>query len=172
MEKLESNKIWQKFLIKNKIKSKSQKANLIRICKNYGIEKIPVFTNNESQSFISKIKFEVMSGLEIDRDYIESMIVSHFKVVDYVTKDSTIVFYRSKKFLSSQTWKNIRFKVLSISNKCQLCGASPDDGAVLSVDHIKPRSIYPELAVDIKNLQVLCMDCNSGKGNMYIKDFR
>ena len=36
---------------------------------------------------------------------------------------------------------------------------------MLEVDHIKPRSTHPELALDFDNLQVLCHDCNQGKGN-------
>ena len=34
----------------------------------------------------------------------------------------------------------------------------------ITVDHIKPRSKYPELALEIENLRVLCRSCNSKKG--------
>src|SRR5262249_39926358 len=30
-------------------------------------------------------------------------------------------------------------------------------------DHIKPRSKFPELELELGNLQVLCADCNLGK---------
>jgi hypothetical protein len=42
----------------------------------------------------------------------------------------------------------------------------------IHVDHIKPRSSYPELELDIKNLQVLCRDCNLGKSNTCETDLR
>lgn len=56
--------------------------------------------------------------------------------------------------------------------RCQCCGASQKDGAVLHVDHIKPRSKYPELEFDVNNLQVLCADCNIGKSNIDETDWR
>lgn len=39
------------------------------------------------------------------------------------------------------------------------------DGMVMHVDHIKPRSLYPHLALDIANLQIMCNECNVSKGN-------
>ena len=56
--------------------------------------------------------------------------------------------------------------------RCQCCGNSPKTGAVLNVDHIKPRKKYPELALDINNLQILCEECNHGKGNWDETDWR
>lgn len=55
---------------------------------------------------------------------------------------------------------------------CQCCGANPSTGAVMNVDHIKPRRIYPELALDVNNLQILCHECNHGKGNWDMTDWR
>lgn len=40
------------------------------------------------------------------------------------------------------------------------------------VDHIKPASRFPDLALDLENLQVLCNDCNMGKSNDDYTDFR
>ncbi|MFC6439812.1 HNH endonuclease [Bowmanella sp. JS7-9] len=34
---------------------------------------------------------------------------------------------------------------------------------MLHVDHVKPRAKFPELALDINNLQILCETCNLGK---------
>jgi hypothetical protein len=70
-------------------------------------------------------------------------------------------------------WRQVRFEALRLSNgACCLCGARAKDGAVLHVDHIKPKSLHPELAFDADNLQVLCADCNLGKGNRSDDDFR
>lgn len=56
--------------------------------------------------------------------------------------------------------------------RCQCCGASAVQGAVMNVDHIKPRKTHPHLALDIDNLQVLCNECNHGKGNWNTTDWR
>ena len=79
----------------------------------------------------------------------------------------------SSDFLQSKAWKRLRLEAFkAYGNKCQCCGASPSSGASLNVDHIKPRRLYPELALDLKNLQILCGDCNEGKGNWDMSDWR
>lgn len=81
--------------------------------------------------------------------------------------------YPSRKFYNTPEWKQLRYRALRlIGNVCMLCGASPKTGAVIHVDHILPRSIYPERAMDIDNLQILCETCNLGKLNRDATDFR
>jgi hypothetical protein len=78
-----------------------------------------------------------------------------------------------KTFYERQEWKALRYRVLrNNGNKCLSCNRTNLDGVILHVDHIKPRSIYPELALTESNLQVLCADCNFGKSNKYSDDFR
>lgn len=79
----------------------------------------------------------------------------------------------SPEFLNSYAWRQLRMKVLMhYGARCQCCGASPSTGAVMNVDHIKPRKLFPRLALDFDNLQVLCGDCNAGKGNWAQTDWR
>lgn len=79
---------------------------------------------------------------------------------------------QSKAFLKSQAWRTLRYRALvKYGAKCLCCGASPPD-VVLHVNHIKPRVRNPELALDIDNLQILCAECNQGKGARYEDDFR
>jgi 5-methylcytosine-specific restriction endonuclease McrA len=67
----------------------------------------------------------------------------------------------------------LRYKALRMaSGRCECCGASPADGIRLNVDHIQPRKRRPDLALDPWNLQVLCDDCNAGKGNWDESDWR
>lgn len=68
---------------------------------------------------------------------------------------SSEVFYRSKE------WKKFRFHVLSRRQKvCVICKSQHE----IQVDHIKPRSLYPDLAFEESNMQLLCKTCNEGKG--------
>lgn len=79
----------------------------------------------------------------------------------------------SESFYSSRAWKILRYKALELhGNNCQCCGASPKDGAKIHVDHIKPKSTHPELSLDLRNLQILCADCNIGKINQFQTDWR
>lgn len=79
----------------------------------------------------------------------------------------------SDSFLESYEWRKIRMEVLKRDGAvCACCGATRIDGVKMHVDHIKPRRIYPELALDITNLQVLCEVCNHGKGNWDMTDWR
>jgi len=76
-------------------------------------------------------------------------------------------------FYRSDDWRQIRYQALKrYGRECVCCGAKPGNGIVLHVDHIKPRSKHPELELDLDNLQILCADCNLGKGNTDSIDYR
>lgn len=83
--------------------------------------------------------------------------------------------YLAKHFLTSDSWQELRFRFLKVTPQvCVLCGAKGPlmgGNAELHVDHIKPRSIYPELSLEFSNLQMLCKPCNFGKGNLDDTDF-
>ena len=76
-------------------------------------------------------------------------------------------------FLATYEWRNLRIKALNLyGRRCMCCGDTPENGAIMNVDHIKPRRHYPELALDIRALQILCGPCNHGKGNELETDYR
>jgi 5-methylcytosine-specific restriction endonuclease McrA len=75
-------------------------------------------------------------------------------------------------FLQSDQYRRVRFEVLKKHGyKCQCCGATGHERRI-EVDHIKPLSRYWHLRADRNNLQVLCHDCNVGKGARTVHDFR
>lgn len=79
----------------------------------------------------------------------------------------------SDAFLSTYEWRKLRMEALKkYGPKCMCCGATPATGAVMNVDHIKPRKLFPSLALSLDNLQILCHDCNHGKGNWDQTDWR
>ncbi|MAE22015.1 MAG: hypothetical protein CMK92_06240 [Pseudomonas sp.] len=76
---------------------------------------------------------------------------------------------RIELLTSSREWVEIRRLVLSVlGRRCLACNAIDS----FEVDHIYPVSIYPDKALSVSNLQVLCSDCNSDKSNKTIEDFR
>lgn len=77
------------------------------------------------------------------------------------------------KFFNSREWLSIRYEAFAkCGSSCLVCGRNRKHGITLHIDHIKPRSKYPELALDPNNLQVLCKDCNIGKSNKDEIDWR
>ena len=79
-----------------------------------------------------------------------------------------------KAFYLSDAWRALRYRALKLHGAaCQCCGATAkSSGRPLHVDHIKPRSKFPHLELEITNLQVLCEDCNLGKSAHDDTDWR
>lgn len=76
-------------------------------------------------------------------------------------------------FYQSFEWRRLRMQILEQRGaRCECCGRVAMDGIKINVDHIKPRKRYPSLALDPTNLQVLCDECNHGKGNLFETDWR
>ena len=46
---------------------------------------------------------------------------------------------------------------------CQICGYREIE--IMEVDHIKPKSIYPELQFEMNNMVTLCPNCHRRKTN-------
>lgn len=104
-----------------------------------------------------------------DKVHIAPRIIKKVRAQQVKTKS----FESTAEFLYSYEWRKVRMVALTrYGAKCQCCGATPSTGAVMNVDHIKPRLIYPELALNVDNLQILCHECNHGKGNWDMTDWR
>lgn len=81
--------------------------------------------------------------------------------------------YSYDGFYESREWRELRYKALVKNGAvCQCCGATRASGAIIHVDHIKPRSKFPELMLSLDNLQTLCEACNMGKSNKDATDWR
>jgi 5-methylcytosine-specific restriction endonuclease McrA len=89
-----------------------------------------------------------------------------------------VVSWRDK-FYKSWEWRTLRMEVLKHSGPvCSCCGAERGDinaageKVKICVDHIKPISKFWHLRLDRSNLQVLCDECNQGKGAWDETDWR
>ena len=68
-------------------------------------------------------------------------------------------------FYGSPEWRAIRTEVIREHGRvCMSCCRHILQDDDLTVDHIRPRSMHPELSLVKDNLQVLCRACNSSKG--------
>jgi 5-methylcytosine-specific restriction endonuclease McrA len=65
-----------------------------------------------------------------------------------------------RQFLKSPEWRALRATVLAeMGSVCVKCGSTEQ----VQVDHIFPRSKFPELALERTNLRPLCWPCNKSK---------
>lgn len=77
-----------------------------------------------------------------------------------------------KSFYESWEWKTLSYNVkLNRGRRCECCGAAPPEVRIVT-DHIKPLRHFWHLRLQEDNLQVLCDDCNMGKGSRDQTDFR
>lgn len=85
-------------------------------------------------------------------------------------------FIASPEFLQTSDWKRARYMALRANDgRCELCGRNKHQlprGEYLCADHVKPRAKYPELALDLHNIQIICTAENLGKGNIDETDWR
>lgn len=99
--------------------------------------------------------------------------IKHYARLVRDRSPSVCVNSTRKDFYDSRAWKILRYQAFEkYGNRCQCCGATVEDGVSLHADHIKPKSTNPELALDINNIQILCLDCNVGKINQWDTDWR
>lgn len=79
---------------------------------------------------------------------------------DWVTSD---------QFLKSDVWSRLRYDIREADEDgcCKACGSDRK----LNVDHKYNRRDFPQRALLWSNLQLLCAECNKGKGNRYNTDW-
>lgn len=75
--------------------------------------------------------------------------------------------------LKQDDWKALKKRVFeTYGYRCMKCHHLHSIKKFVNVDHIKPRKLFPDLAFDFDNLQVLCGRCNKEKGNLHCTDYR
>jgi len=79
-----------------------------------------------------------------------------------------------ERFYASPEWRITREKFLRTRRKsngyyvCDICQGTIWQDRDVTVDHFKPRSKFPDLALDITNLRVAHRRCNSSKGDIIV----
>jgi hypothetical protein len=125
--------------------------------------------NEKASSALGKSRLDVEALKTLAQQQVPPSQPQSSRPRSFIRKE----YATSKAFLDSFEWRQLRMVVLKkYGAKCQCCGATPATNAVINVDHIKPRRLFPELALDENNLQVLCGPCNHGKGNWDMTDWR
>lgn len=75
----------------------------------------------------------------------------------------------AKRFYTSPEWKLLRKQIIKLhKNICKNCEKVLTEKSDITIDHILPRSKFPDNALEMENMQILCRSCNSSKGNKII----
>lgn len=108
-------------------------------------------------------QFAHLMGLKVKGDHCEWLFHLYNDNEHHLVRRGDNSFYRTKE------WKKLRREVFKEYGKwCMKCGSQYN----ICVDHIKPRSLFPELEMCFDNMQVLCDMCNLLKSNRHCEDYR
>lgn len=66
-------------------------------------------------------------------------------------------------FYQSKSWRNLRRAKIQASPLCEVCKRNGIITIGFICDHILPRRFFPELSMNINNLQTLCRSCDQRK---------
>ena len=75
---------------------------------------------------------------------------------------------RTDDFYRSKAWLRFRYGIEKARGRvCQECWTPVPKPQKLHADHIYPRSTHPQLALDPRNIRLLCTSCHSRKTAQY-----
>jgi hypothetical protein len=78
-----------------------------------------------------------------------------------------------RDFYESWEWSRLAYdSKKQMGRRCALCGKTPEHGVAIHSDHIKPIRHHWHLRLDPSNIQILCVECNRGKGSRDETDWR
>jgi hypothetical protein len=121
---------------------------------------LTIESNKHNEILLTKVK---IANCKEELKILENEI--RIKVQGLLNEEK-LNFILSEHFYNSTDWKLIRGQaLLKFEKVCVYCGSFEN----LSVDHILPRSKFPEKALELSNTQILCIKCNSSKGNKIFK---
>lgn len=146
------------------------------VARHFGVtERIPEFSKKHARKLLCEFLLQDRKNKTTFIRVFAAAIQKRFAAQKYSPSEHEIVICNlpAPKFYQSKEWRNLRYHTLRHhGNKCRACGRAPKDGVIIHVDHILPRSIYPEYALCAENVQPLCEDCNTAKSNKYEDDWR
>jgi hypothetical protein len=122
--------------------------------------------------------FEPLHPTISNPEDIKMWLIGHCKVKKNKNKTRDVSKHKANRgrkpkkysgFYGSDEWRSLRLQVFNLYGKrCLRCGSTKN----IHVDHIFPRSKFPELELDETNLQPLCNSCNDKKSNIHFWDCR
>lgn len=75
-----------------------------------------------------------------------------------------------KRFYGRTAWGKLRSLKLSLDPLCERCEREGLTVVAGHVHHVKARKAYPDLALDLDNLEALCVPCHTKEENQRKRD--
>ncbi|PPH51929.1 HNH endonuclease [Rathayibacter sp. AY1E2] len=88
-------------------------------------------------------------------------------------EEKTREYLAAPKDHKPRPWSNtevINALKIEASHKCIYCESIIDDVSYSTVDHIKPKKVFPDMVLDWKNLGIACSRCNTNKSDYWTND--
>lgn len=134
---------------------------LYRIFESYLFKKNKVTPRIDTNFVIRATYVSAKGKNSYQRTYNYSLVEAR-RVLDEV--HLSIERKKTKEYQRAIMSDGLRYEIMHRDGfKCQLCGRSAKDGAILHVDHIVPVSKGGK--TEKNNLRILCDQCNLGKRN-------
>jgi 5-methylcytosine-specific restriction endonuclease McrA len=95
---------------------------------------------------------------------------------EHVFREILLKRIEYEQFYRSAEWQILRLSFLRTRKRtqgsyiCDFCRNTIWRSRDITVDHIKPRSKFPGLAMSLDNLLLACRRCNSSKGNKLLSE--
>ena len=112
--------------------------------------------NGRSETEIVKDTYNIVLMTELSIDYSQGYDSNHYDVGKVYTQGFQKVKRHNLNSLRNKVFERDEYT-------CQICGKTIHQGAVLCIDHIIPKILGGKSKLN--NLQTLCVQCNSIKGN-------
>ena len=168
--------------IKKQIEARSLRVELKAIWdeNNFG-PGMPFNVQKLSRELAARLNYEIVPGTKIAVQIINQFRHGERPVRRAAAPKRNRTPSKADKetFYSSWEWRTIRMKALKkFGASCMCCGATPGHKDMagkpvkIVVDHIKPLHKNWDLRLDEENLQILCDECNQGKGAWDTTDYR
>lgn len=135
---------------------------------------MPIAINKLSRALVERLDFKIVPGRKMALQIIDqcggkfprpAQEAARVRLPKSPAKSEKAAFY------ASWEWRTLRMKTIKQHGAvCMCCGATPQhtdmagNPVKIVVDHIKPLHTHWYMRLDAKNLQVLCDECNQGKG--------
>lgn len=159
------------------------RRRLVAICKYLGVSDATWMKNIE---LLVQIRERREVPIGIGRQESAQLVIAWFEENEPKAlanlrpkKKQNTEYKKRREFYQTWEWRTVRMQALKEHGAtCQCCGATRNDTDMsgrpvrICVDHIKPLATHWELRLDKNNLQILCDECNQGKGAWDETDWR